>query len=175
MREVRVRVAKPGYRAKTLFVVTTLTDPTEWSREEIAELYRQRWQAELDLRSIKDVMKMDVLRCETPDMVRKEIDMHLLAYNLLRSVMCAAAEEHEVRVRELSFKGVKQLLEGFYHALMSTPAEHLGTLCNAILKATTQHPVGNRPDRYEPRKRKRAAKPYAKLKLSREDERKLCA
>jgi len=175
MREVRVRVSKPGYRAKTLVVVTTLLDPNEWSRDEIAELYRERWQAELDLRSIKDVMHMDVLRCETPQMVRKEIDMHLLAYNLVRSVQCAAAEEHEVRVRELSFKGVKQLLEAFYQSLLCTPAEHLESLCTTLLNATTQHRVGNRPDRYEPRKRKRAPKPYARLKLSRDRERKLCA
>jgi len=175
MREVRVRVNKLGNRAKTLVVVTTLTDPTEWSREEIAELYRQRWQAELDLRSIKDVMHMDVLRCETPEMVRKEIGMHLLAYNLLRSVMCAAAEEHEVRVRELSFKGVKHLLEAFCQSLINEPTEHLEALCKILLKATTQHRVANRPDRYEPRKRKRAPKPYARLKLTRDEERKLCA
>ena len=175
MREVRVHLSKPGARAKTIVVVTTLTDPTQWSREEIAELYRERWHAELDLRSIKDVMHMDVLRCETPAMVRKEIDMHLLAYNLLRSVMCAAAAEHGVPVRELSFKGVKQLLEAFYQTLICAPADHLETLVTTVLKATTQHRVGNRPDRYEPRKRKRAAKPYARLKLSRNEERKLCA
>ena len=175
LREVRVRVAKPGCRVKTLVVVTTVTDPEQFSRDDIAELYRQRWQAELDLRSIKAVMHMDVLRCETPDMVRKEIGMHLLAYNLLRSVMCAAAEEHEVRVRELSFKGTEQLLEAFYLLLVCAPVEHLEALCTMLLKATTQHRVGNRPDRYEPRKRKRAAKPYARLKGSREEERKLCA
>lgn len=174
LREVRVRVAKPGCRVKTLDVVTTLTDPEQFSRDDIAELYRQRWHAELDLRSIKDVMHMDVLRCETPAMVRKEIWMHLLAYNLLRSLMCAAAEEHDVRVRELSFKGTEQLLEAFYHLLVCTPAEHLESLCTNLLKATSQHRVGNRPDRYEPRKRKRAAKPYPRLKLSREQERKLC-
>jgi hypothetical protein len=174
LREVRVRVAKPGYRVKTLVVVTTLTDSQQFSRDDIAELFRQRWQAELDLRSIKAVMHMDVLRCETPAMVRKEIGMHLLAYNLLRSVMCAAAEEHAVRVRELSFKGTEQLLEAFYGLLIATPAKHLDTLCTILLKATTQHRVGNRPDRYEPRKRKRAAKPYPRLKRSREQERKQC-
>src|SRR5262249_15222699 len=122
----------------------------------------------------KAVMHMDVLRCETPGMIRKEIWMHLLAYNLLRSVMCAAAQEHDVPVRELSFKGTEQLLQAFYHLLVSVPAEHLASLCTLLLKATSQHRVGNRPDRYEPRKCKRAAKPYPRLKLSREQERKLC-
>jgi hypothetical protein len=175
LREVRVRVAKPGYRVQTLVVVTTLTDPDEFSRDDIAELFRQRWHAELDLRSIKAVMHMDVLRCETPAMVRKEVWMHLLAYNLLRSVMCAAAEEHDLRVRELSFKGTEQLLEAFYALLISTPTEHLETLCTILLRATSQHRVGHRPDRYEPRKRKRAAKPYPRLKLPRDQERNLCA
>jgi hypothetical protein len=175
LREVRVRVTKPGYRVKSLVVVTTLTDPDQFSRHDIAELFRQRWHAELDLRSIKAVMHMDVLRCERPEMVRKEIGMHLLAYNLLRSVMCAAAEEHKVRVRELSFKGAEQLLQGLYLLLVCTPAKHLTTLCTILLKATTQHQVGHRPDRYEPRKRKRDAKPYPRLKLPREQERKLCA
>lgn len=175
LREVRVRVAKRGYRVQTLIVVTTLTDPQEFSREDIAELFRQRWQAELDLRSIKAVMHMDVLRCETPDMVRKEIWMHLLAYNLLRSVMGAAAEEHHVRVRELSFKGAEQLLEAFYLVLLCTPTQHLEALCMIFLQATAQHRVGDRPDRYEPRKRKRAAKPYPPLRRSRDEERNLCA
>ncbi len=175
MREVRVRVAQPGRRVQTLIVVTTLTDPDAFAREDIAALYRQRWHAELDLRSIKAVMHMDVLRCETPAMVRKEIGMHLLAYNLLRSVLCAAAEEHQVRVRELSFKGAAQLLEAFYLLLLCTPCEHLEALCAILLRATSQHRVGDRPDRYEPRKRKRAAKPYPRLKLPRAEERKLCA
>jgi hypothetical protein len=174
LREVRVRVAKRGGRAKTLVVITTLTDPEQFSRDDIAELYRQRWHAELDLRSIKEVMHMDVLRCETPAMVRKEIGMHLLAYNLLRSVMCAAAEEHRIRVREVSFKGAEQLLEAFYLLLVCLPAEHLPPVCLILLRATSQHRVGHRPDRYEPRKRKRAAKPYPRLKLSRQQERKLC-
>lgn len=175
VREVRVRVAKRGCRVRTLDVITTLTDPEQFSRDDLAELYRQRWHAELDLRSIKDVMHMDVLRCETPAMVRKEIWMHLLAYNLLRSIMCAAAEEHQLRVRALSFKGAEQLLEAFYLLLVCMPAEHLQPLCMVLLRAISQHRVGNRPNRYEPRKRKRAAKPYPRLKLPRNRERKLCA
>jgi hypothetical protein len=174
LREVRVCITKPGCRVKTLTVVTTLTDSEQFSRADIAELYRQRWHAELDLRSLKAVMHMDVLRCETPAMVRKEIWMHLLAYNLLRSLMCATAEEHQVRVRELSFKGAEQLLQAYYQLLVCTPAEHLESLCAKLLRATSQHRVGNRPDRFEPRKQKHVPNPYPRLKQSREQERKLC-
>lgn len=170
LREVRVRVAIPGFRVKSLVVVTTLTAPAEFSKEDIAALYRQRWQAELDLRSIKAVMQMDVLRCRTPAMVRKEIWAHCLAYNLLRSLMCAAAEEHDIPVREISFKGTLQLLTAFYHAIVTTAGAQLESLCTTLVKAVTQHRVGHRPNRCEPRKRKRPAKPYPPLKRPRREE-----
>ena len=174
LREVRVRVQIPGFRVKSLIIVTTLLDPREFSKEELADLFRQRWQAELDLRSIKDVMQMDVLRCKTAPMVRKEIWIHLLAYNLLRSVMCSTAEEHALTVRELSFKGTLQLLNAFYQLLITSHPDQLLLLCRRLLKAICQHRVGNRPNRYEPRKRKRPPKPYPMMKRSRSEERKLC-
>lgn len=174
IREVRVRVAVPGFRVKTLVVVTTLTDPALFSAAEIADLFRQRWHAELDLRSIKSVMQMDVLRCMTPGMVRKEVWGHLLAYNLLRSVMCAAAEQSGLGVRDISFKGSLQLLDAFCLLLVTAPAEVWEDLCQAMLSAIAQHRVGNRPDRHEPRKRKRPAKPYSKLTQPRNKERNLC-
>jgi hypothetical protein len=170
LREVRVRVAIPGFRVKVLVVVTTLTAPAAFSKEDIAALYRQRWHAELDLRSIKAVMQMDVLRCRTPAMVRKEIWAHCLAYNLLRSLMCAAADEHGLTVREISFKGTLQLLTAFYHAIVTSAGVELQSLCTTLLKAIPQHRVGHRPNRYEPRKRKRPAKPYPPLKRPRWEE-----
>ncbi|MGH8529559.1 MAG: IS4 family transposase [Nevskiales bacterium] len=174
LREVRVRVKLPGFRVRSLIVVTTLLDPQQFSKHDVAELFRQRWHAELDLRSIKTVMQMDVLRCKTPEMVRKELWVHLLAYNLLRSVMCAAAAEHELPVRQLSFKGTMQLLNAFYHLLVTSAPDALESLCTSLLHAVQEHRVGDRPNRYEPRKRKRAAKPYAPLKKPRDEERKLC-
>ena len=79
LREVRVRVAKKGFRTKELVVVTTLLDPVEYPADEIAELYRRRWQAELNLRSLKTVLQMDHLRCKTPHRVRNEFFIHLVA------------------------------------------------------------------------------------------------
>jgi hypothetical protein len=174
LREVRVRIAIPGFRVRQLVVVTTLTDPRQFSGEDIAGLFRQRWQAELDLRSIKSVLQMDVLRCLTPQMVRKELWVHLLAYNLLRSVMCAAADESGLLVRELSFKGTLQLLNGLYPHLLLSAGEVLSRYCETLLSGVRQHRVGNRPDRFEPRKRKRAAKAYPPLKRPRSQERKQC-
>jgi hypothetical protein len=174
VRELRVRVSIPGFRTKSIIVVTTLTDVEKYSKAELAELFRQRWHAELNLRSIKTVMQMDVLRCQTPEMVRKEIWIHLLAYNLVRSVMCAAGFESEIPVREISFKGAMQLLNAFHVLLTTCDPEELEDLCTTLLRAVSEHRVGNRPDRYEPRKIKRAAKPYPAMKLSRTQERKLC-
>jgi hypothetical protein len=73
MRELRVRVDRPGFRTRSLVVVTTLLDAEAFPPVELATLYRGRWNAELDIRSIKQTMRMDVLRCKAPDMVRKEI------------------------------------------------------------------------------------------------------
>jgi hypothetical protein len=174
LRELRVRFRIPGFRVRQLVVVTTLLDPQEFSVSDIAALYRQRWQAELDLRSIKCVLQMDVLRCQSPDMVRKEIRMHFLAWNLLRSVMCSAAVENEMPVRTLSFKATQQTLGAFYQQLVTADQHRLESLCTTLLNALLPHRVGGRPDRYEPRKLKRHPKPYPYLKLSRAEERKLC-
>ncbi|QDT69422.1 Transposase DDE domain protein [Planctomycetes bacterium MalM25] len=85
VRETRVRIHRPGFRTKAMILVTTLLDPKRYSKEDLAELYRARWNQELDVRSIKTTMQMDVLRCKTPELVRKEAWTHLLAYNLIRS------------------------------------------------------------------------------------------
>lgn len=106
MRELRVRVDKKGFRTKQFVIVTSLLDPIKYPAKELASLYRARWHAELDIRSMKDVMQMDVLRCKSPEMVRKEIWAHMLVYNLVRGVMAEAANRNGVQPRELSFQGL---------------------------------------------------------------------
>src|SRR5215475_3909184 len=96
IREARIRVRQPGFRTRSIVVVTTLLDPEQASQEELASLYRARWNNELDLRSIKVTLQMDMLRCKTPDLVRKEIWTHVLAYNLIRTVMAQAAAREDV-------------------------------------------------------------------------------
>jgi hypothetical protein len=81
--EVRVRVTQPGFRTKEIIVVTAILDPNEASKEDLADLFRLRWNHELDLRNIKVTLQMDVLRCKTPELVRKEIWTHVLANNLI--------------------------------------------------------------------------------------------
>jgi hypothetical protein len=126
-------------------------------------LYERRWDGEVDIRSIKSTMKMDVLRCKTPEMVRKEIWAHLLAYNLLRTVMAVAAAESDAEPRDISFKGAKQAVTAFAPKIEAARPEDRGRLIDALLKAIAYHRVGNRPGRWEPRARKRRPERAARL------------
>jgi putative transposase len=161
MREVRVCVAQKGFRTRSLVVVTTLLDPEQYPPDEIALLYRQRWQAELHLRSLKIVLEMDHLRCKTPERVRNEFYTHLLGYNLIRGVMAAAAFQSGKSPWEISFKGTLQTLSQFLPLLLARPSTD--AWCEALLTAIATHVVGNRPDRVEPRRVKRRRKPYKYL------------
>jgi hypothetical protein len=165
VREVRVRVAQPGFRTRTLVVVSTLTDPAV-PADELADLYRARWQAELDLRSVKVTLGMDVLRCRTPGVARKEVWAHLLAYNLIRTAMAQVAEAAGRRPRELSVAGTVQALAAFADVL-DTAAGYA-----AFVRVVLAYRVGHRPDRVEPRARKRRPKPYPPLSAPRADARK---
>jgi hypothetical protein len=172
MREIRIRVARQGFRVRIVTLATTLLDPEEFPLTELTELYRARWHAELDLRSLKETMRMDVLRCKTPDMVRKEIWTHLLAYNLIRTVMAQAGEHFGILPRTISFKGSLQFLQAFQPHLARSPYSQLPAMYLQLLEAVATHRVGNRPDRFEPRARKRRPKPYPMLRHPRHEARK---
>jgi hypothetical protein len=165
VRECRVRVEQPGFRVRVLIVATTLLDPNACTRDDLAGLYRARWNAELDLRSLKQTLQMDVLRCKAPEQVRKELWAHILAYNLIRTVIAQAATRHGIEPRSISFKGALQTLEAFQPVLASgrRDAAALENLSERVLDAVASHRVGDRPDRYEPRRRKRRPKPYDRL------------
>ena len=161
LREVRIHVKQKGFRTRELVVVTTLLDAEQYPAEELALLYRRRWQAELNLRSLKVVLQMDHLRCKTPHRVRNEFYMHLVAYNLIRRAMAVAAARAGVEPWTVSFKGTLQTLTNLLPLLatkLSTDA-----WCDALLDAIAAHVVGNRPDRVEPRVKKRRPKPYRKM------------
>jgi putative transposase len=162
LREVRIHVAQKGFRTHSLVVVTTLLDADEYPPEEIALLYRRRWQAELHLRSLKIVLQMDHLRCKMPERVRNEFYTHLLGYNLIRGVMATAAFQAGRSPWEISFKGTLQTLDQFLPLLLTRVSSE--GWCQALLTAIAAHIVGNRPDRFEPRLRKRRPKPYKHLR-----------
>lgn len=172
VRELRVTVDQPGFRVNELVLVTTLLDAEEYTKLEVSDLFLERWNIELDFRSIKVFLGMDVLRCKTPEMVRKEIWMHLLAYNLIRGVMRDAAEAHDKRPRHLSFKGASQTMTAFQDALRwARPGDH-ARLIEEMLKAISCHKVGDRFGRVEPRANKRRPKPQRYLTEPRRQARK---
>jgi DDE family transposase len=173
VRELRVRVPRKTLRRRTFVVVTTLLHAQDYPKAAVAELFRQRWQAELDLRALKDVLHLDVLRGRTPAMVQKEFWAHLLAYNLIRTTMAQAAYEHGCVPRRLSFKGALQTLRAFALPLLLCPTEQLPALLRRVLAAVASQRVGDRPDRVEPRARKRRPKPYKNLTRPRTQARKL--
>ena len=129
-----------------------MTDPMI-PQAELSDLYWRRWNCELDLRSIKQSMHVDVLRCKTPEMVGKEIWCHLLAYNLLRGTMTESAKRTGITPRQISVKGTMQAVESFTPAMMTSNAGDV--LYDAFLTTVSAHRVGNRPGRQEPRYKKR--------------------
>jgi hypothetical protein len=171
VREVAVRVAQPGFRTRRLVVVTTLLDAAAYPAAALAALYRARWHAELDLRSLKGPLGMDVLRCQSPGMVRKEFWVHLLAYNLIRGVMAQAAHDLGCAPRELSFAGALQAVRAFGERLLEAGAARAEELHEWLLLVVGCHQVGDRPDRVEPRARKRRPKHGAFLTKPREQAR----
>jgi hypothetical protein len=162
MRQVTVDACDKNNRAKQFKVVTTILDQSI-NGKQIGDLYERRWDGEVDIRTIKSTMQMEILRCKTPDMVHKEIWTHLLAYNLLRTVMAVAAEENDTEPRKLSFKGAKQVLTAFAPKIEAARPDGRARLIDAILRTIAYHRVGDRPGRWEPRARKRRPKPGARL------------
>src|SRR4029453_16429183 len=150
IRVLRVCVPQRGFRTRAILVATTLLDAQVYPKEDLAGLYRARWHAELDLRSIKQTMQMDVLRCKTPAMVRKEIWGHLLVYNLLRAAMAQAALGHGVVPRQVSLQGTRQTLAAFHSLVAQMPSTARESVVHIVLSAIARHRVGTRPDRYEP-------------------------
>src|SRR6516165_4234307 len=162
MRQVSVDARDKDNRVEQFKVITTILDAAI-DGVQIGKLYERRWDGEVDIRSIKSTMKMDVLRCKTPEMVRKEIWAHLLAYNPLRTVMAVAAAESGIEPRQVSFKGAKQAVTAFAPKIEAAPSEERAALIDALLRAIAYHRVGDRPGRWEPRARKRRPKPGVRL------------
>jgi hypothetical protein len=172
VRELRVRVRDKTKRVRSLVVVTTLTDPKTYRSQEIGDVFRQRWHAELDLRTLKTQMAMEMLRTKTPGMVRKEMATGFLAYNLIRAVMAEAARAVGVKPRALSFLGSLHTVRSFEEGHLYDPAWIAADLPR-LLELVGKKRLAARPDRYEPRAVKRRPKPHPLLKMPRKAARRL--
>jgi putative transposase len=160
VREVEIAVSQPGFRTRSLVVVTTLLDAEEFPAGEIGELYRRRWQAELNLRAVKVTMGLDVLRAKTPEMVRKELWTGLLAYNLIRRTMLQAAHAAQLLPHQLSFTAALQTIAASWLMTLFLNEEVKVALFRATHLGIASYRIGNRPDRVEPRAIKRRPKPH---------------
>jgi hypothetical protein len=167
VRECRMQVHEPGYRVEELTVVTTLLDAAAYPKEDIMDLYHERWHVELDIRSLKVTLEIDVLRCQTPEMIRRELWAHLLAYNLVRKVIAQAAWEAGVSPRTISFTGAVQQLCASWDRLTTAGPGEVARQGRMLLVAVATHRVGNRPGRCEPRAKKRRPKAMPLLKKPR--------
>lgn len=173
VRMIRFVVDIAGFRSRSIAVATTLLDPVEYSAEQIAALYRDRWLIELRFRDIKTTLGMDVLRGKTPDVVRKEIHMHLLAYNLIRGLMWQAAATHKRALHRMSFAGTVDRLNALGPYLQIHPAgPQAESLYQLLLRWIANDAFPARPNRIEPRAVKRRPKQYDLLNRSRHQMRK---
>ena len=163
LRMIQYSLVCRGRRSKTITVVTTLVDPVEYPKEEIAELYGHRWNVELDIRQIKQTLNVDHFRCKSPEMVEREFWMTLLGYNLVRKTMCEAASFVGVLPRRLSFtRTAAHLLD--LRLWLTVGSKNLG----GLLAYLGDLVVPDRPGRFEPRVLKRRRHRYPLMKIPRQ-------
>jgi putative transposase len=162
VRQLRYSVQQPGFRTRVITLATTLLDANLYSAGELANLYRRRWQAELNLRSLKTHLQMEHLRAKKPDTIRKEFYTHLLAYNLIRGIIREAAVTARVAPHQLSFKGALQSVNTFLGIIIAD-TRNVRRHYSALLWMVAAHRVADRPDRIEPRLVKQRPKPHKLL------------
>jgi len=160
LRELRFQVTVPGRRTESLTVVTSLTDPDTYPKEDIAALYGYRWNAELDIRDIKQTLGLDHVRCKTPNMVHRELWVTLLAYNLVRKLIATAAAVHTKQPRQLGFTLACQTVLSSWMLLATGACRSVRQLWHLALERIAANEVANRPGRIEPRMIKRRRDHY---------------
>lgn len=143
-----------GRRKQSVTIATTLLDAREFPKEDLTFLYGLRWHAELNLRSLKTTMRMNRLVAQTPEMAERELLMHLLAYNIVRRIICQAAFQAGLSPLNISFSNAAQMLTESRQKLVSCTPEELVMLMRCYLTEVAKKEVGNRPGRIEPRRKK---------------------
>lgn len=165
VRETKTASQRPGFRTKNQVIVTTLIDEKNITSDDLCALYSLRWFVELNLRSVKAVMRMDILRGKTPEMVRKEIWAHILAYNLVRKVMLQAAVLYQRNPREMSFKLTLQMISAFRQAGMLH--EKSRDFYAEFLRAIASKKTGKQKRQGQPRVVKRRPKAFPRMQKPR--------
>jgi hypothetical protein len=165
LRMIRLRVAAKGFRTRTVVLVTTLLDPEAYPADVLRELYGERWNVELHFHQIKTMLAMDVLRCKSPELIEREVALHHIAYNLIRCMMQRSAHIHRVPLERISFKGSLDALRHWSAVIAAagdTPRKQ-NQLIDQMLAAIARDLVPERPERSEPRAKKRRPRNYQLL------------
>ena len=160
LRELRFDITEPGRRVETITVITTLTDPEEYSKEDIAELYGFRWNVELDILQVKQTLHLDHVRCKSPEMVHRELWVTLLAYNLIRKLIATSAAVHHKQPRRLGFTLACQTVLASWMLVSTGSCSNSTAMYATLLSYIADNEVANRPGRIEPRVLKRRRHRY---------------
>lgn len=157
--EIQIR----EFKVNGIVYVSTFLNAKKYPKKELATIYKLRWHIEMNLKSLKAIMNMDMLSCKTPEMIRKEIGIHFLAYNVIRTIMAEACAKQHAIPNQVSFKGAVQLLNKFMPYFLNSSEHQNKILYAEFLKQIIKNRVGNRPGRLEPRAVKRRRKPFPAL------------
>lgn len=168
VREVCLRLCQRGFRDKRIIVVTTLLDTKRYSAKQLTRLYGLRWSAaEVNLRHLKTTLRMEMLSAKTPTMVRKEVWAHLLAYNLLRTLMGQAAQLSKHSLPQFSLQGTRQQFNQMMTLLATVGKSTRQRLYRILLEQIASDLLPLRPHRLEPRVVKRRPKPFPRMRQPR--------
>lgn len=168
VREVHLLIQQPGFRPAEVILVTTLVDPKRYPKTKLAELYQLRWLAtEVNFKHLKTTLQMEMISAKTPEMVQKDIWVHLLTYNLLRDLMWQAAQQHQVSPLRISLQGTRQQFNHFRPHLAQASTQQHRWLYTSLLEAMVDWLVPLRPNRKEPRVTKHRPKPFPRMQQPR--------
>jgi Transposase DDE domain len=164
VREVSILIRRPGFRDLRIMIVTTLLEAKRYSVKQLGQLYDLRWQAaEVNLRHLKTTLGMEMLSAKTPQMVRKNLWAHLLAYNLLRTVMLQTAQSSNQNLSRLSLQGTRQQFLQTIGLLAISIQAVRERLYRGLMQIVAQDLLPLRSFRSEPRVVKRRPKPFPRM------------
>jgi hypothetical protein len=175
--KVRVRIFKVSWKTPageviTDWFVTSLEDPRRFKKRTLANLYHLRWQIETSYLEFKQLFHADVLRSKTVENIYKEFDAHIIAYQLTRLIIHAAAQKHDLQPNRISFVNAARWIVSFSHQMAAAPARNLPLMYHSLLDAVGCMEIDVRPGRLEPRALTREWKNYPHLRMSRTEWRK---
>ena len=166
LRETRLKAQRKGFRTQKIVLVSTFLDADEKSREDLGKLFLDRWRVELYFDDIKTTMGMDVLRSKSPELICRELLMHMIAYNLIR----ALAQRSGVDPNRASFKGIVDRVNVWSWVIWAAPTRgKAAKVVVALFETIAEDLVAKRPGRREPRVVKRRPKPHQYLTKPRKE------